>query len=135
MDDLLGQLAQYDYRISIEATLDSMNAIFPAPKSAGSAFEQVQNEQLALIADMAKPVAASLQKALDSLSEKDKAEIATTRPENPMQAIRTKWRELIFQWLAALFVDLAPGALLIILIAAFREIDVQVETSPNQEEK
>lgn len=125
LDDQLGQLAQYDYRVSIAATLDSMNAIFPVPQRAGSDFEQVQNEQLALIADMAKPVAVSLQKALDSLSAKDRADIPTIRPENPTQAIRTKWRELIFQWLAALFVDLAPGALLIILIAAFREVDVQ----------
>lgn len=125
LDDLLGQLAQYDYRISIEATLTSMNSIFPVPKDAATAFGKVQNDQLALIAEMARPVAAALQTALSDLSALDREVRPIVRPQNAVEAICTKWRELIFQWLAALFVDLAPGALLIILIAAFREIDAQ----------
>ncbi|MCF6317112.1 MAG: hypothetical protein L3J30_12705 [Marinosulfonomonas sp.] len=125
LDDQLSRLNQYDYRVSIEATLTSLNAIFPAPKNAGSGFEVIQNEQLAVIAEMAKPVAESLQNALNQLASDTEISSERVRPQNATIAIRSKWRELIFQWMAAIFIDLAPGALLIILIAAFREIDAQ----------
>lgn len=125
LDDQLSRLNQYDYRVSIEATLTSLNSIFPAPKNAGSGFEVTQNAELAVIAEMAKPVAESLQNALSQLANGNEVSAERVRPQNATIAIRSKWRELIFQWMAAIFIDLAPGALLIILIAAFREIDAQ----------
>ena len=137
LDDQLSRLYQYDYRVSIEATLISLNAIFPAPQSAGSSFEATQNEQLAVIADMAKPVAESLQNALKQLVDVNEISMDRVRPKNATIAIRSKWRELVFQWMAAIFIDLAPGALLIILIAAFREIDAQkrnTKPTKNKEE-
>lgn len=127
LDDLLGQLGQYDYRVSIDATLDSLEAIFPSPINGNGTFETCQNEELAMIAEMAHPVAKALRGALEGLSAVETPPVKRVRPQNAMQAILTKWRELIFQWLAAFFVDLAPAALLIILIAAFREVDHQNE--------
>lgn len=137
LDDQLSRLNQYDYRVSIEATLASLNAIFPALQNAGSGFEATQNSELAVIAEMAKSVAESLQNALSQLASDIEVSAERVRPQNATIAIRSKWRELIFQWMAAIFIDLAPGALLIILIAAFREIDAQkCATNPtkNKEE-
>jgi len=130
LDDILGQLGQYDYRVSIAATLQSLESIFPTPVAADGAFETRQNQELVLIAEMARPVAKALQDALETLSDVETPEFKRVRPKNATEAIRTKWRELIFQWMAALFVALAPAILLILLIAAFREVDVQ-ETEEN----
>lgn len=111
--------------MSIEATLTSLNTIFPVPQNAGSGFKVTQNAELAVIAEMAKPVAESLQNALSQLADGTEVSAERVRPQNATITIRSKWRELILQWMAAIFIDLAPGALLIILIATFREIDTQ----------
>lgn len=125
MDAAIGKLAQYDYRVSIEATLSSLRTIFPTPDVAGSEFEAIQNAQIAVIAEMAGPVADILLNALGQLESDEAVAIEAIRPENAILAIRTHWRPLIFQWTAALFVDVAPAALLVILISAFREIDAR----------
>lgn len=125
MDDLLGRLSQLDYAVSIEATLTSLKAIFPAPTTASSAFEKNQNAQLGIIAEMAKPVAEALQSAATQLRAIDEPELKRVRPQDAMTAIRTKWKPLFPQWLAAVFIDIAPGALLIILITAFREVEAR----------
>ncbi|MEM6945456.1 MAG: hypothetical protein AAF565_17065, partial [Pseudomonadota bacterium] len=125
MDDLLERLHQFDYRISIQATLGSLQSIFPAPEAAKSGFEAKQNTQLGVIAEMTKPVAEDLQAALTELSSVPEISAARVRPEPAIVAIRTKWRPLFFNWLAAAFINLAPALLLIILIAAFAEIDAQ----------
>lgn len=130
LDDLIGRLVQLDYGVSIQATLTSLKAIFPAPTAAGSDFEKTQNKELALIADMARPVAGALETALAELNSVKAPSVERVRPQDAMKAIRTKWRELFPQWMAAIFIDIGPAALLIILIAAFREVEVRQNTPP-----
>lgn len=128
MDDLLVELSQYDFSVSIKATLTSLNAIFPAPSNASSTFEQTQNSELAVISQMAKPVASALQTALKELEPREEISSAkSVRPLDAMAAIHAKWRELLPQWMAALFVDIGPSALLIMLIAGFRESEAREE--------
>lgn len=128
MDDLLGELGQYDFGVSIKATLTSLNAIFPAPSVASTAFEKTQNSELAVISEMAKPVAGALQSALKDLEPTGETASSTSvRPLDAMAAIHAKWKELLAQWLAALFVDVGPSALLIMLIAGFRESETREE--------
>lgn len=123
MDDLLARLGQYDYSASISATLLSLENIFPAPTASGSSFETTQNTEVAAIAAMAKPVAAALREGLVALQALPAADTARKRPLNAHDAIRTYWRPLFAEWCAAFFIDIAPAALLIILIAAWRERD------------
>lgn len=125
LDDSLARLDQFDYRVSIEATLASLERIFPAPTVAGSTFEKAQNRELAAISAMAEPVAASLRGALEQLTDGPTVSHERVRPQPAIIAIRTKWRPLAFQWVAAIFIDLAPAALLVILIAAFREVEIR----------
>ena len=121
MDDLLARLRQQDYAASLRATIASLNEIFPAPTTASSDFEVVQNRELAVIAEMAKPVAAALRAGLAELEAAPVAEPARKRPENAHNAIRTYWEPLLAEWCAAVFIDIAPAMLLIILTAAWRE--------------
>lgn len=72
---------------------------------------------------MARPVAEAMQDALASLAPVHVDGAERVRPTDPMTAIKTYWRPLLPQWLAAIFVDFAPAILLIILIAARREAD------------
>lgn len=123
LDEALGRLERYDYAVAIRATLNSLAASFPVPSTAGSAFERTQNAQLGVIAEMVGPLAKNLAAALDALEADSAAVPDRVRPENAVTAIRTYWRPLIFQWIAAIFIDIAPACLLIILTAAFREID------------
>lgn len=123
IDDRLSRLSQYDFSASIEITLRALENIFPAPTAADSEFGRVQNVQLAIIADMGKPVAAALREGLASLGDDadGKTEFRKFRPLSPHDAIFVYWRKLIPQWCAAFFIDFAPAALLIILIAAYRQ--------------
>lgn len=128
MDDLLVELGQYDFSVSIKATLTSLNAIFPTPSKASSTFEQTQNSELTVISEMAKPVASALQTALKELKPREEfSSSKSVRPLDAMAAIHAKWKELLPQWLAALFVDIGPSALLIMLIAGFRESEAREE--------
>lgn len=127
-DDLeaqLGRLARFDYAVSIEATLASLKSIVPKPEIAASEFERRQNAELGAIAAMAKPVAEDLQAALETLRASKTATPERVRPEHALTAIRTYWKPLIFQWVAAIFIDVAPAALLVLLTAAFREVDAR----------
>lgn len=121
LDDLLARLRQQDYAASLRATIDSLDTIFPAPTNASSDFEVVQNRELAVIAEMATPVAAALHAGLEELETAPVAEPARKRPENAHTAIRTYWEPLLAEWCAAVFIDIAPAMLLIILTAAWRE--------------
>ena len=125
MDDQLSNLSQFDFRVSVEATLANLETIFPAPAVANTQFESTQNAELAAVAELARSAALPLQAALEQLGDaKVQVTESRVRPQNATQAIITKWRELIFQWIAAVFIDLAPAALLIILISAYREVDL-----------
>jgi hypothetical protein len=123
LDELLGRLAQYDYAVSIRTTLASLETSIVAPTAAGSTFEAAQNAGLALIADMARPVARALAEGIAGLGTADTNMATPMRPADPMSAITTYWQPLIAQWIAAIFVDLAPGILLVILVAARREAE------------
>ena len=138
LDDLLAQLEQQDFAASIEAILASLKAIFPAPSVARSDFESTQNRELADIAATAKPVAEGLETALAKITAIETPQTKRVRPQSALMAIRTKWNELFSQWLAAFFVNLAPAALLIILIAAFREAEHrkrEFEIQPQQKKE
>lgn len=123
LDDQFAQLTQYDYGVSIKATLGSIADIFPVATDARSKFEATQNAELAQIAAMAKPVAATLGAALDELSSRSAASAAPVRPADPASAIKLYWRELLPQWIAAVFVNFAPAILLVILLAGRREAE------------
>lgn len=123
VDQLLGRIGQYDYTASIRATLGSLSNLFPHGGAAGSEFEATQNAELVVIGEMAKPVAAVLQDALDNMAPVQAAASGTMRPADPMSAIRTYWWPLLPQWIAAVFVDLSAALLLVVLIAARREAD------------
>lgn len=123
LDDLLGRLEQQDFATSVRAILESLKAIFPAPTVANSAFQKTQNAELAEIAAMAAPIAKGLETGLDELTSIIAVGRKSVRPLSALMAIRTKWNELFSQWLAAFFVNLAPAALLIILIGGYREAE------------
>jgi hypothetical protein len=134
MDDLLGQLAQFDYAVSIAATLSSLEAIFPEPSVSRSEFERTQNAELAMIAEMARPVGMSLQSALAELRGLPTVDRVRQRPLSDMDAIIVYWKPLLPQWLAALFIDLAPAALLLILICTYREVEIADQPSASNDE-
>lgn len=121
LDDLLAKMEQQDFATSVQAILDALKAIFPTPSIANSSFQKKQNSEIAEIAAMAAPVAEGLERGLDQLTLIKAPEVKRVRPQNALIAIRTKWNELFSQWLAAFFVNIAPAALLIIMIAGYRE--------------
>lgn len=123
IDELLGRLVQLDMSVSIKATLKSLETAVPVPTKAVKPFEVVQNEQLVLIAERARTVAGTLQQALAELPTASVSVSKPVRPLDAMTAIKTYWRPLLPQWIAAFFVDLAPGLLLFILIAGRREAE------------
>lgn len=127
LDDLLGRLEQQDFATSVRAILESLKAIFPSPTVANSAFQKTQNAELAEIAAMAAPIAKGLETGLDELTSIVAVERKSVRPLSALMAIRTKRNELFSQWLAAFFVNLAPAALLIILIGGYREAERRAE--------
>lgn len=79
--------------------------------------------EVGAIAQMAKPVAESLQDALDALAPSVVTSAERVRPSDPMTAIKTYWKPLLPQWVAAIFIDIAPAILLVTLIAARREAE------------
>ncbi len=123
IDALLAQAGQYDAGASIEATLSSLDTSLLRPQASADAFAQTQADEVAAVATMAKPVADSLRAGLAELRGQALPATAALRPESPVTAIRTYWRELVPHWCAALFIDFAPGALLFLLIAAKRQAD------------
>ncbi len=130
LGDQLGRLKQLDFAVSIKATLATLTAVIPAPAQAKSNLEIKQNEALAVIGEMAKPVAKALQAALDELNTIEAPTLEKVRPQDAMTAIFSKWREIFPSWAAALFIDLGPAFLLVILIAAYREAEVAADESP-----
>lgn len=130
LDIQFTRLTQSDYRSSLEVTLSVLEALFPEGLTAKSAFEEVQNRELQAIGEMATPVAMALREALVKMPSMNASVTDRIRPMSTGQAIRFYWRDLLPQWVAAMFIDFAPGMLLIILIAAYRETDIKgVETS------
>jgi hypothetical protein len=122
IDALFAEVAQYDYRASIRATLDSLENLFPT-QGAASGFAAVQNTEVAAVGELAKPVASSLRSALTNMG-KDGPGLNTRRPLDAMTAVKVYWLELLPQWIAAIFIDIAPAFLVIILVAARRESDL-----------
>ncbi|KFL29535.1 hypothetical protein JP75_20405 [Devosia riboflavina] len=122
IDRLLAQVRQYDYVLSIEATLSILENLVPDQGDASSDFEAVQNRELRVIAEMVKPVADSLRHALANLD----GEAVAARPARPLdalEAIRAYWVALLPQWIASIFLDLSPLALLVIQLAGRREVE------------
>ncbi|MFA5952587.1 MAG: hypothetical protein WC807_20170 [Hyphomicrobium sp.] len=133
-DVQLGRLARQDLTVSLKATLGSLDGLFPPPVSAPrTALERRQNEAIAQIAAMTRPIAAGLRDALGSLQQAQAAPVKAVRPQNASEAIWTYWRRLIPEWLAAILVTLGgPLCLLLIQIAARREAE---SLSSNEGEK
>lgn len=135
LDDLLAKLDQQDFAASMEAILFSLKSIFPAPTEASSEFQKKQNAEIAEIAAMAAPLAEGLETSLRKLTEDAAPKVKRVRPQSALMAIRTKWKELFPQWLAAFFVNIAPAALLVILIAAYREAETRTERKSSKSQK
>lgn len=123
IDVLLAQAGQYDFGASIESTLASLDASLLRPQATGDSFAQTQAAEVGAVAAMAKPVADSLRASLAELRAQPHPVVEAQRPESPLTAVRTYWRELLPHWCAALFIDFAPAALLFLLIAARRQSD------------
>lgn len=124
LDDILSRLKQYDYSASVRVTLKSLETIFPAPTAAKNAFEVRQNDAVAQVAAMAKPVAAALSEGLAGLSSSVAGQtINPPRPLRAHQAIWVYWRSLIPQVVAATLTSFAPLLLLLMLLAARREAE------------
>lgn len=124
-DVQLGRLARQDLTVSLKAALGSLDGLFPPPVSAPrTALERRQNEAIAQIAAMTRPISAGLRDALGSLQQTATAHVKAVRPQNASEAIWTYWRRLIPEWLAAILVTLGgPLCLLLIQIAARREAE------------
>lgn len=136
LDTLLGQIAQRDTATAIKATATSLRGIIPPTGAARSTFEATQNVELARIGEMAKPVADALENALGPAKRQaGEIIIEPIRPQNAMTAIKTYWRELLPQWVAALFVDFAPAILVATLLAARSELDRLSAPKPNKKER
>ncbi|MFG1342223.1 hypothetical protein [Xanthobacter autotrophicus] len=121
LDAALGRLSQHDYAVAIKATLASLENSFPAPKGVAGGFEKIQNEEIAALSAMVQPVAQALRGALGELGSAPAAAGEPVRPADPMTAVKTYWRPLLPQWVAAVFVDVAPALLFLILLAGRRE--------------
>jgi hypothetical protein len=132
LDELTAQLTQLDYSASIRATLTSLENIFPVSDQSGSAFEKVQNAELSVVASMAKTVAGSLRSSLSELKPLDPDTLKPARAEHSATAIYTYWKPLWPQWVAAIFVDIAPALLLVFLLAGRREAEHLRRKSRNQ---
>lgn len=127
-DVQLGRLARQDLTVSLKAALGSLDGLFPPPVSAPrTALERRQNEAIAQIGAMTRPISASLRDALGSLQQTATAPVRAVRPQNASEAIWTYWRRLIPEWLAAILVTLGgPLCLLLIQIAARREAETLI---------
>lgn len=130
IDAMLTEAGQYDPAASVKATLGSLDASLLRPTAGKGAFAQTQAAEIGAIAAMVKPVASALRDGLASLHGPDGPVLESRRPESPLTAIRTYWRALLPHWCAAVFIDLAPAALLLILIAACREPDLAEAIKP-----
>lgn len=135
LDELTAQLTQLDYSASIRATLASLENVFPVSSQAAGAFQKVQNSELAVIAGMAKTVAGSLRTSLDELKIVNPSAFKPVRPESSATAIYTYWKPLWPQWVAAIFVDIAPALLLAFLLAGRREAEQLRRKSRNHGER
>lgn len=133
-DVQLGRLARQDLTVSLKATLGSLDGLFPPPVSAPrTALERRQNDAIAQIAAMTRPISAGLREALGSLQQTPTAPVKAVRPQNASEAIWSYWRRLIPEWTAAILVTLGgPLCLLLIQIAARREAE---SLSPKEGEK
>ncbi|MDZ4368876.1 MAG: hypothetical protein U0987_17915, partial [Afipia sp.] len=126
VDTQLGKLARQDLTVSIRATVKSIEGLLSdVPQAAArTPLERRQHEAIAQIAAMTKPIAAALHEALDSLQPPAMAAVEPVRPQNASEAIRTYWRKLLPEWIAAILVTLAgPLCLLLMQIAARREAE------------
>lgn len=124
LDDLLSRLAQFDFSTSVRVTLKSLETFLPAPTMAKNPFEARQNEAVAQVAAMAKPVATALSEGLAGLGKSASAPAATPpRPLRAHDAIWVYWRSLLPQVVAATLTSFAPLLLLVMLLAARREAE------------
>lgn len=123
LDELLSQVERQDLTTSVKAILTTLDNIFPAPVAAQDEFEERQNAELGVIAEMARPVADSFRAALAELDAVPEGSFAGVRPEGALDAIYTYWRPLLPHWLAAHFVDVGPFLLLIISLCVSREAE------------
>lgn len=125
IDADLALLSRFDFRVSIRAGLASLEKLVPAPTPAKTPWENIQNAELAQIAEMTKPVAEALRAALDALDVGSSEPPARSRPVDAMTATKIYWMELLPFYIAAVFLDLSPAFLLVILIAARREVEAR----------
>lgn len=122
-DEHLAELREHDFSDAIDSTLASLETSLLTSNSSASGFAKTQAEQVNSIAGMIKPVAERLREALLDLKGRADISAPLPRPEDPMTAIFTHWRQLFTNWTASLFIGMAPAGLLVMLIAGYREIE------------
>jgi hypothetical protein len=118
VDELLALVGQFDFTVSVSATVASLESLFPTSDGTSKGFAGRQDAELDAIAQMARSVAQSLRSALGEVAV---SRADTVRPLSAMQAIRHYWWPLLPQWVAAIFTDIAPAFLLLVYLAARRE--------------
>lgn len=129
LDELLAELAQLNMAPSILATLKVLETSTPEPIPPKNKVEELQNAEIEIIRKTLGPVAEALRATVREISGTAIEPPPRVRPIDPMTATRVFWRELITFWIASGFVDIAPALLLLILIAAQRQVDAEKTTN------
>lgn len=126
-DEAFAAFRERDFVQALDSTLASLEASLADSSSGSTGYQKTQSDEVNAIAARIAPVTATLRNALDELGDQRDITGALPRPEDPMTAIFTYWQPLMTNWTAALFIGVAPAGLLIILVAAFREVEVTQE--------
>lgn len=124
IDELLGQMKQFDFSSSVQAAIISLEESVVVPPKAATPFEAKQNAQLAELAVMAKTAARALSTFPSEANSSGSMVEACPRPANAMDAIKTYWKPLLPQWLAALFLSLSQALLIALALVVRREPDL-----------
>lgn len=123
INELLGQMKQFDFSVSIKAARIALEEAVVVPTKAATPLEARQNAQLAELAGMAKAAARALSAFSSETTSSAPGFEACPRPANAMDAIKTYWKPLLPQWLAALFLSLSQALLIALAVVVRREPD------------
>jgi len=121
IDESLGQLKQYDFSSTIKAAIVTLNGAVVVPHKSTNPAEEKQNAELAEIAATARTTASALASVSADLTTSETEAEPCPRPANAMNAIKTYWKPLLPQWVAALFLNLSQALLIVAGMIVRRE--------------
>ena len=121
INELLSQMKQFDFSVSIQAARIALEETVVVPTKAATPLEARQNAQLAELSGMAKAAARALSAFSSETTSSAPGFEACPRPANAMDAIKTYWKPLLPQWLAALFLSLSQALLIALAVIVRRE--------------